>query len=499
LGAYVAYAEERGENGQNRALNSTFLGEALGTTADNPTTVYSAARDGYLNLFGDGRGNSRAVLDFISQGYTLNLYRGRTWSGNVLAQRQVWRLPGGDLKLAIGAQIRREAFLSHRESFASGLTPTVTIADPQTRDIAAAFAEARIPIFSPENARSGLRGLEVSLAVRTERYDDIGSTTNPKVGVVWTPFKGLRTRATWSTAFRAPALSEVFTRASFGPATLQDAGGARLAIQLSGGNRDLRPETADSFTIGFDAEPAAGWRLGATYFTTRFADRIGRPALDNIAGVLTDPSLAPFVTRVDPTRPEDLALIRSYLAIPGFLTPDLYPASAYSVIFDGRYANTGELYVRGVDATLDRGFDLGDHHLDLTATVSWLLEYSRKQTPVARREQLVDVIGFPVDFRGQAAAAWSWKDLGARLAWTHIGAYGDGAGATIGAFNTLDAHLRWTPEILLGTEGLELQLNVQNLLDADPPFYDGPVGFGFDPASGSPLGRLVSFQLIKRW
>ncbi len=35
-----------------------------------------------------------------------------------------------------------------------------------------------------------------------------GSTTNPKVGLVWTPVSGLDIRAAYSTSFRAPSVAE---------------------------------------------------------------------------------------------------------------------------------------------------------------------------------------------------------------------------------------------------------------------------------------------------
>lgn len=49
LEAYGAFAEELSEGGTNNQLNSTFLSEALGNTADNPATPYSPMRDGYFN------------------------------------------------------------------------------------------------------------------------------------------------------------------------------------------------------------------------------------------------------------------------------------------------------------------------------------------------------------------------------------------------------------------------------------------------------------------
>ena len=58
--------------------------------------------------------------------------------------------------------------------------------------------------------------------------------------------------------------------------------------------------------------------------------------------------------------------------------------------------------------------------------------------------------------------------------------------------------MSWTPGTGSG-QGLRLALTIQNLLDADPPFFDSANGYGFDPGQGNPYGRVVALQLIKRW
>jgi outer membrane receptor protein involved in Fe transport len=86
------------------------------------------------------------------------------------------------------------------------------------------------------------------------------------------------------------------------------------------------------------------------------------------------------------------------------------------------------------------------------------------------------------------------------LAANHVDAYRSPAGAKIDAWNTVDASLLWAPNVAEGPfSGLSLTLSVQNLFDRDPPFYDNPLGVGYDPANADPLGRVVAVQLAKRW
>jgi outer membrane receptor protein involved in Fe transport len=65
--------------------------------------------------------------------------------------------------------------------------------------------------------------------------------------------------------------------------------------------------------------------------------------------------------------------------------------------------------------------------------------------------------------------------------------------------DTVDLNLRFEggPRGLL--KDTQLVLTVRNLFDQDPPFYDNPTGFGFDPATGDPIGRFVALQLIRNW
>lgn len=496
---YGSWAEEANHGAQENLINSTLMNEALGSIPDNPSTPFSPARDGYLNLFGSGGANSQAVLDFISQGYDRDRARSRVETFNGLIDGVVMTLPGGPLKLAVGANYRRESLLTASESFRSGLTPRLSAGPLRSREIQAGFLEMRAPLFGEDNARPGLRRLELSLAARTESYSDFGTTTNPKLGVIWAPAEGLTARASWGTSFRAPALTQLYERVQIGAANLASPNGTQLTLIHLGGNPDLGPERAESLTVGFNLRRPGGLRFGIDYFDILFDDRIGRPASTNLTTVLGNPSLAPFLTYVDPSKPADLALINSYLSSPAYLQPGQFPATSFRVILDGRWANTGELRTRGLDLSAGYGFDLGRHRIDLDANGTWLFEYSRKLTPVAPREQLVDVVGFPADLRLKAAARWGFQDWSARLGANYVDDYLSLKGKTIAAWTTVDAQVRWSPTGLAGLEDLDLSLTAQNLFDEDPPFYDNPQGFGFDPANSNVLGRVVSLQLTKRW
>jgi iron complex outermembrane receptor protein len=500
LDVYGSWAEEMNYGAQENQINTTFLNEALGAIADNPATPFSASRDGYLNLFGSGSANTAAVLDFISQGFDRDWARNRVETVNAVVDGVLMALPGGPLKLAAGVNYRRETLRTRSATFRSGVTPSESALTFRTREIQAAFFEVRAPLVGGDFTLPGVRRLELSVAARTEDYSDFGSTTNPKVGLIWEPFDGLTTRASWGTSFRAPALTELYERVQIGAANLASPTGSQLTLIHLGGNTELQPEEAESLTVGFEVRRPGGFRFGANYFDILFDDRIGRPASSNLTTVLSNPALTPFLTFVNPgANPADLALVQSYLASPFYLQPGQFPAANFRVILDGRWANTGELRTRGVDFNAGYGFDLGRHRIDLDASGSYVLEYSRKLTPVAPREQLVDLVGYPADLRLQAAARWSFEDWGGRIGVNYVDDYRTLTTARIASWTTVDAQLRWSPSGRFGLDGVDIALSAQNLLDEDPPFYNNPQGFGFDPANATVLGRVVSLQLTKRW
>lgn len=496
---YGAYAQDTARRDSTHRLNTRFLNEALGAIADDPATTYSAVRDGYFNPYGDGAANSRAVLDFIGSGYLLarNVSTVKTLNGQ--ADGALLTLPGGPVKLAFGGQYREEHFDTRTIAMTSRATPTTTLTGPFDRKIVAGFAELRIPLVGSENARPGVQRLELSLAGRIEHYDDVGTTRNPKVGVVWTPIEAVNVRASYGTSFRAPSLPEIFQTQDAGPTFLAQGSTSRLVLLRYGGNLDLQPETAKSWTAGIDysSQSLPGLKLSLTWFDTRFNGQIGTPVAENLANALINPAYAPFIQPLDATNAADQAKVAAVLA--GTTSAGLYPTTAYTAIVDSRYVNTGGLHVSGIDLTARYGLPLGGGKLDLTSNVSYLLDYERKVTPNSSWLSLLDQARQPVDLRAKLGATWTREAWSLTGGLNYVDDYKTAQGTRIDSWTTIDAQLSWRAQGSGWSKGLSAALSVQNLFDTDPPFYDDPQGVGYDSANADPLGRFVSFQLTKRW
>lgn len=241
------------------------------------------------------------------------------------------------------------------------------------------------------------------------------------------------------------------------------------------------------------------FKASVTGFDTRFSDRIGQPGLDHLSKVLTAPEFAPFVSLVSPgSNAADLARIQALIDDPRSLAQGIFPAQSYAAIIDGRWVNTGQLRVRGLDVSARYTARIGDDPLTFSADLTWLADYQRKITPQAKAVQQAGVAGQPADLRLRAAASWTHGDLTTTAALNHVGDLRTEIGGRIRPWTTADLNLAYG--FKAGPmAGLTLALNVQNLLDDDPSFYDSPLAVGYDPANADPLGRSVILQLTKTW
>ena len=126
------------------------------------------------------------------------------------ASGRIMKLPNnGDIAIAVGADYRREAggFTPDPLTSIGDTTGNAQAPTSGSYDVREAFAELSIvPV-------SGLRGAqwsELSFAARAFDYDTFGSGVTWKAGGLFKTFGGLAVRGTYSTAFRAPSVGELY-------------------------------------------------------------------------------------------------------------------------------------------------------------------------------------------------------------------------------------------------------------------------------------------------
>ncbi|MGH6910098.1 MAG: TonB-dependent receptor domain-containing protein, partial [Phenylobacterium sp.] len=502
--AYATFAQDIEEVRNSQLLNSVFLNEATGRSADRADTAFRAARDGYFNPFtGIAGSNNPAVLAYIGSGFITARSRDRVASANLQADGSLWSLPAGAVKLALGVQARRETLVRHASNYVASAVPVAQPGTDVSRDVTAAFAELSAPLVGPANARPGLQRLELSIAGRVEHYEAIGPTANPKVGLEWSPTLDLQLRGTYGRSFRAPALRETNDPSVYSPSLLAVGDGSVLSLILGGGNPDLKPETARSWTFGADYRPSRwpGLHISATGFDIRFHNRIDRPVQTNLVNALTDPTLASFVNRISPgANSADRALIAALLASPALDTRSgVFEPEAYGAIADNRYVNTAALHVKGMDVAADYAFALGDDRVVLAGQATYLFAFDQQVTPTSPVIDRANIANYPVRFRSRVTADWTRDRLTLGGAFNYVGRYHDALGVRIGGQPTFDVQARLAPPTAGPLKGVAVLLNIRNLFDRDPPFYDNPVGIGYDAANADPIGRFVSLQLARTW
>ena len=169
------------------------------------------------------------------------------------------------------------------------------------------YAELSLPLLA--NA-PGVRNLEASVAGRVVDYSTFGSNFTYKLGARYTPVDDITFRATYSTAFRAPSINELYLgqsetapvatdpcaalstaspqlRAQCVATGVPTAGSGDNGLQelaRQGGNPKLQAETAHILTAGIVLQPRAVRDLSITVdyynvYLDNMVSTIGVPAI----------------------------------------------------------------------------------------------------------------------------------------------------------------------------------------------------------------------------
>jgi iron complex outermembrane receptor protein len=309
------YGRTSGTNTTNGSLNTQFVQNGLGPAFKDASGVYrcgTAAKP---------IPNCTPVNLFASQGpitpdmaAALGAYKGvnQAFSQVAILQANVSKelvtlAADRPIGLAAGYEHRREyggfnpnpiAVLQLDADFNS--QPTVG-----SFNVDEGYAELNVPVISNT---LGADDLELQAAVRTFKYSTFGSDSTYKVGGRWRPIRDFTIRGTYSTAFRAPGVSDLYRGA--GPSAeiardpcakatpnselskqcqavaaqqgttpvLADGNGdtSRQINSTVGGNPDLKPETAKIGTVGVVFEPTfvRNFSLTADFWTVALSQEI---------------------------------------------------------------------------------------------------------------------------------------------------------------------------------------------------------------------------------
>jgi iron complex outermembrane receptor protein len=421
-------------------------------------------------------------------------------------------LPSGPVRYAVGAQYRHESY---------GRNNLVRSTDQfyPSRNVTGAYAELRIPLLGKGNDVRIDPILELTASGRTERYSDFGSTSNPQFGIVWIPSRGWKIRGTYGKSFIAPALFQLNptpdsllaigvsdptrggTCATF---PVPPTGTCTSILESSGGNPNLAPQKATTWTVGVDVrlEQVPAMSLNLTYYDIKLKDRIADPSnlIPDITAVLSQEAvLGPSIVR----RNVPAAVVQQILAsapVANFLG-DL---STISTIIDARYQNISNVKTRGLDFALGYKMSARGATIDTGLDGTYIFKFDNQVTNGSPIASILNTAYNPIDLRLRGRAVLTEGQLSAGVFVNYVSSYSypiTSPATPVASWTTADALLSYeldssTPVLGRTTIGF----NVTNLTGRDPPYLAGdPNHLHFDGANASVLGRQYSLRFEKRW
>ena len=475
---------------ENRAIDKYVDGYVLYDKFD------AAVRSGLVNPFAP---SSQAGIDLINSikiNDKARVAKGISTSVDGKVSRALTKLAGGDLALAVGGELRREhqlftpSELLKSNNIAGDRDSTVPVGE--LLDVETADNRRRVSSVFTEVIAPFTKELEMQFALRHDRYSEIGSTTNPKIGLRYQPNSAVLLRASAGTGFRAPSLSDLKRPTIFGtaagfltdPQCVAQEGSIDLCTDQWGverrSNPDLKPEKSRQFTLGTVFELDKRTNFSIDYWNIEKKDVISTLGEQ----VIVENPAAYNGKYIE--RDED-----------GFISNILLMKE-----------NQGRLKTSGIDIAAEwrteRG-DWGRFGIDLSGTR--ILRYDRQFGPSEPfRSNLGVFLNDQVIQKWRHRISFEWDHGPASLAlanqysssYTDQNTTYDPASDALLPPNHVKAYSLWD---LTGSwsvsKSLKLRAGVLNLLDKDPPFSNQAYFFlsGYDPSYTDPRGRSAYVSL----
>lgn len=273
-------------------VSGTF-GDGFGFRVDGvyARDDFSVTQHGFINIQGLLRAistgaynfvnpeqNSAAVRNQISPDVTTPSYS-TTATLDASITKALMQLPGGDLNLAVGGQVRRETLLNRNQNASLAFYGLNTSSATGRHTVAAAFFEIDAPI---------VQQLNLNVSGRYDHYSEGYNHFSPKLALMFTPIPQIALRGTYSEGFRAPTFAESNPASSYAgfssftpPASFVAAHPGNAAYTTSynigsgaTGNPNVAPETSRSVTLGAIFKPTNWFSLTVDYYNIKKSNLI---------------------------------------------------------------------------------------------------------------------------------------------------------------------------------------------------------------------------------
>jgi iron complex outermembrane receptor protein len=458
-----------------------------------------------FNPFGSAADNDPAVLAQINNGFTqTNKTSQRLRELQFKADGPLFSIPGGEVRAALGVDYRGDQAvqLQTAGSRAAGSSFYNVVRDDNIdRSVAAVFGELNVPVVGQGNAMTGLQALTLSISGRYDYYSGLGGRVNPKYGVVYSPIENFNIHASYGTNFAAPNMglvTSIFSvpqynsnqnlRVAAGPYAGTLLGTINI-LNIGGGNPDLTPEKAKTYSFGFDYSPTFGvfdgLRFGATWYAVDYTNLIYKATQ---ADVITNPAFEQYRI-IFPTAAQVADTLRLY--------PSQQPVTApFDFIFNSNAINIGARKFAGID--FDVSYALRTDSLGLfnfAFNANRQTKYSQQVSNGQPFNSQLGAFNAP-KWKSTSRVTWNLDPVTLSVVANYVSSFRNTTvtpNQKVKSNTVFDLTAAYKlPEFGM-LKSSSIQVRVANLFDKAPPFYDN--ANGYFPALASPFGRTIDVTL----
>uniref|UniRef100_A0A486XQU6 TonB-dependent receptor n=1 Tax=Rheinheimera sp. BAL341 TaxID=1708203 RepID=A0A486XQU6_9GAMM len=404
-------------------------------------------------------------------------------------------LAAGNISAVFGGEFRSEDIFDRPSQIAqSGGVFALGASDAAAdRTQYAAYAEFNIPLAE---------SLDVIAALRYDHYSDFGGDVNPKLSLRYRATDDLIVRASWSTGFRAPSLSQLGAGESLGTAYINcgadqpfdalcgEFGASFGELELDQetlGNRGLDAENSEAVNLGLSWNLTETLQITADYWRYEHTD---------IVDVDANTTLKACIAGTAPITDTVAALNGQFGCV--------LDGGGDLVFLRTGFFNVGSQETDGIDVKIDYRLDTASFGtFKLFASGTKTFSYERQITPDSAKEDLLgklsgaNEIARP-DFVADFGTDWELNNWRASLSAHYISELGDGD-FKFGGNETVDAWLVFSGSLGYDiSDNQSLLFSVRNLTDKEPPYASSPTN-GYASSVHDWIGRLWTLRYTVRF
>lgn len=420
-------------------------------------------------------------------------------SAELSASGPIFSLPGGDVDVAFGGGYRDNSF--HQTNFEIDVSQKTYYG----------YGEIDLPFVSPAMDIRWIRKLLATAAIRYERYPGIDDVLIPKFGLIYSPSADLDIKGSWGKSFKAPTLYQRYYAANTGLYTAQMLGGTgypatATVLETDGGNPDLKPERATTWSATVSLHPVAvpGLHVEATGFGIVYRDRVITP-IGYLTLALSDPIYADLV-QYDPSDADKASTVAAGLAAGGFVNATSAPYDPANVvaIVRNNNVNAARQSIHGVDVSIDYSWRMSARSSLLLTANGTYLDSDQKRSALQPVLPLAGTIFNPPHFRGRAGVTFKNDNVTLSSFLTYVGGVRDvrySSEPHVRSMTSWDLSAHYRLPDFKFARAAEIGVGIDNVTNAKPGTIaiTGAYQTAYDTTNYSPFGRAITGSLLFRW